>query len=464
MKRFTYILLAFILTTGLCVMTGCGENNEAEKQDTEALAQEEYDSAIGIFRSSDSFAPAADYLKKWAKENKVRVEKDAEKYLVLSLPADKGYEKADPATLQMPVGSGDPALRCEELAVLLTAVKTSASHGKVRIIFTDNSDSSFKGARALDEKYITSDNFINFMYSDQPAVYNQGGAASYNRITLSSEKKVTSHDKAFRVSIRGLSGGIAGSAASAEKPNPIETLARFLAAAKTDGYVFDLASFTGGTSAGTIPRSASAVIVIPSSSAESLQKRFDTSHERFMDNYGETEPYAEYTLTQVEKPSKVFTDSTKDDIINFLYLFESETQLDKDEKTVSSSNVGAVSSDDSSFTAKVVLEDTSKEGLADSLLSLETSCSLCHMKCRTTSSNEPWITYEKSYLVSKMADLCSSEPQRTIMQNENTIFKDRNKKLVSVSFGVNLSSCKRSIKVITDYLASLNEVEEKYEK
>ncbi|MDO4860074.1 MAG: hypothetical protein Q4A48_03525 [Bacillota bacterium] len=456
MKKLLYILLVIVLMAGLMSLSACDDNdNDSEDRDIETVAQAEYDTAMGAFSDARDFDTISSYLKKWAKSNKIEVEEDASSYLVLSLPATEGYEKAQSAVLQMPTGSGSSSVGCQVLSVLLTAAKTSRAHGDVKIIFTDNSEGDFSGAKKLDRKYLDTDNFINFMYENVPTVYNQGGASSYNRVTKNSYVSDSEHDKAFRVSISGLSGGYAGSTMAAETPNPLEVISGFLAAAKSDGYVFDLASFRGGVSAATIPKEASAVIVIPSSGVESLKKRFETSHKRFLKNYEETEPTAEYTLTQVNKPSGVFSDSAKDDIINLMYMLDTGSTQDKEGNTISLFNIGSVTTKNGNFEAEIALEDTAKENLADMQLSLETSCGLCHMKCDTRSNNEPWITYEESYLVSKLSDLCSTEPKSTIVQNENTIFKKRNKKLALVSFGVNISSAKRSVKVIDDFLASL---------
>ena len=461
MKKAAILILTIILAAGLLMLSGCEDKQDNDKADLEKLVEDEYSSAFSALENADSFADASDYLQKWAKDKKIKVEKSTDEYLVLSLKAAEGYEDAVSAVLQMPIGSGNIESVCEVLSVLLTAAETSEAHGDVKVIFTNNTDNDFSGAKKLSSEYLDTDNFINFMYDDMPTVYNQGGAASYNKAVLESTPIPSEHEKAFRVSVSGLSGGLAGSVAAADTLNPIETISGFLAAAKSDGFVFDLASFRGGVSADTLPREASAVIVVPASSADRLQKRFDTSHKRFEKKCGKTEPDAEYTLTEVEKPSAVLPESAKNDIINFLYLFEQGANLDKDGNITSSSNIGKVSTKDGRFTARVVLEDVSKEGLSDMQLSLRTSSDLCQMDCDTISRNEPWITYEESYLVTKLADLCSSEPKSTIVQNENTVFKNRNKKLTLVSFGVNKSSSKRSIKVVNKFLASLIDAEAK---
>ena len=464
MKKAALIILTIILAAGMLTLSGCAKDKPAEKTDLEKLAEDEYASAFAVLENAGSFGDASAYLQKWAKDKEIKIEKSTDEYLVLSLKATEGYENAKSATLQMPIGSGDAETGCEVLSVLLASTETSTAHGNVKVIFTNNIKNDFSGAMELSDKYLKTDNFINFMYDDMPTVYNQGGAVSYNNVSLESYLTSSEHEKAFRISVSGLSGGLAGSAAAADTPNPIETISGFLAAAKSDGFVFDLASFRGGTSAGTTPKEASAVIVVPASSTDRLQKRVDKSHNRFEKKCGKTEPDAEYTLTEVEKPSAVLPESAKNDIINFLYLFEPGVKQNKDGNTVSSSNIGKVSIKDGKFTARIVLEDVSKEGLSDIQLSLGTSSELCHMDCTTVSDNEPWITYAGSYLVSELSDLCSTEPKSTIVQNENTVFKARNKKLTLVSFGVNKSSAKRRIKVVNKFLAGLISAEEESEE
>ena len=129
------------------------------------------------------------------------------------------------------------------------------------------------------------------------------------------------YDQAYTFSISGLRGGYTDSAESVDRPNPTDILSSFLASAKSGGIQYELASFSGGTSAWTLPTEATVTIVVPEGKVEKLTTRFESSYEKFMENYSGSEPDARYTMTQVKRPDKVVSVSAKDDIINLLYIF-----------------------------------------------------------------------------------------------------------------------------------------------
>ena len=98
------------------------------------------------------------------------------------------------------------------------------------------------------------------MYSSNLAIYNKGASASYNTITRKVNMTTSKYDQAYTFSISGLRGGYTDSAESVDRPNPTDILSSFLASAKSGGIQYELASFSGGTSAWTLPTEAIKII------------------------------------------------------------------------------------------------------------------------------------------------------------------------------------------------------------
>ena len=60
-----------------------------------------------------------------------------------------------------------------------------------------------------------------------------------------------------------------------------------------------------------------------------------------------------------------------------------------------------------------------------------------------------------SFLVSTLSNIAVTDPQSTIIRNENMVFKSRKRSLDIVSIGTNADSGQRSVKVLSKFLAKI---------
>ena len=109
----------------------------------------------------------------------------------------------------------------------------------------------------------------------------------------------------------------------------------------------------------------------------------------------------------------------------------------------------------SRFKTVTAIKDIDKSTLSDMESELKTSCGLCNMKAVTKPHYDPWITHEKSFLVSTLSNIAVTDPQSTIIRNENMVFKSRKRSLDIVLIGTNADSGQRSVKVLSKFLAKI---------
>lgn len=454
-KPKIYAFIASLLIVCMLAMTACTYSISMSDSEIKSILDTEYKAVKSAVSKNSSYKKSTAYITKWAKDNKIKVTDKTDEYMVLSLSATKGHEFANTTVLQMPLDKNNIDIQCQLMAVMFATAKAAEDHGSVKLVFTRSDNMSFSGAKKLKTRYLDTGYFINFMYSSNLAIYNKGASASYNTITRKVNMTTSKYDQAYTFSISGLRGGYTDSAESVDRPNPTDILSSFLASAKSGGIQYELASFSGGTSAWTLPTEATVTIVVPEGKVEKLTTRFESSYEKFMENYSGSEPDARYTMTQVKRPDKVVSVSAKDDIINLLYILNDGITRDDEGHITSSANTGMISLSASRFKTVTAIKDIDKSTLSDMESELKTSCGLCNMKAVTKPHYDPWITHEKSFLVSTLSNIAVTDPQSTIIRNENMVFKSRKRSLDIVSIGTNADSGQRSVKVLSKFLAKI---------
>ena len=128
-------------------------------------------------------------------------------------------------------------------------------------------------------------------------------------------------------------------------PNPLLNINSILANFKTNGLLYDLAEFKGGTSSDSYGTRASAVVVISRSDAESFEKCLDKAIAKFDRKWGDLEEGYEFSYEQTDMPSRVMTPESASDIVSLFYTMISGVYLtDEDtDETVAYTNIGRLS-------------------------------------------------------------------------------------------------------------------------
>lgn len=458
LKRITSLLTVVIMTL-VFLMTGCGGRTHTELKETEIneIINTEYNSIYKKFKKKAYYDETVDYLVKWAAVNKIKISDRTEDYIVFSLPVTENYENAQDVILQLPIGYYDLIKQNQMLAAALSMIKALKNHGKVKMIFTRADNGIFTGAEKLDAKYLDTDNFINLTWASKPTVYNRGSSIVRFNISKKTKKTDSKYTAAYKLEISGLSGGSLRDI-SAAKPHvcPIMTLAKFLTTQKAKGFIFDIAEFNGGSSTDTFASEASAVIVIPDSAKEKMTAKYDSALENFDKKYKESEPNYSYTLTEVDVPHKVLTESTSDSMVNLLYTINTGININDKGEVTSATSVEKISTKGDSFRLSVFTEDIDKTSQMDTASEVKTSCGLYGFKCKAENDYDPWITDEKNYLVTELSKKANSEISGTLTQTENVIFKTRQPKLNAISYGANSNCGANNVVALIKFIKSLN--------
>jgi dipeptidase D len=211
---------------------------------------------------------------------------------------DDGWIKAKGTTLGADCGIGMAAM----LAVL---ADNEIKHGTLECLFTVDEETGLTGAKALDKNFLSAKILLNLDSEDDGELFIScaGGIDTTIRLTYITEP-VPSEYTAFKLSIKGLSGGHSGDDINKGRPNAIKLLNRFLWRMSLK-YDFRLSNYDGGNLRNAIPREAFAILCISNDLVSKITKNFSIFKRHLEDEYRHIEQKMLIEFVKVEAPHHV---------------------------------------------------------------------------------------------------------------------------------------------------------------
>ena len=242
-----------------------------------------------IPRCSGNERQISDYLYNLAETKGWEVIQDEHLNIIIKKPAAKGYENAPTVMLQ-----GHMDMVCEKnegvehdfdkdpiklrikdghiyadhttlgadngiaVAYALSVLDSDLEHPSLEVLITTDEEKGMTGASNIDGSLFKSRYLLN-LDSEEEGVFTSGCAGGSEVDFKIPVKLQSSKEKAFKLSVKGLSGGHSGVDIHKEKGNANKILGRILYDLMD---VVDLARIDGGSKTNAIPREANAVITI----------------------------------------------------------------------------------------------------------------------------------------------------------------------------------------------------------
>lgn len=252
----------------------------------------------------------------------------------LELFVEDGWVKAKGTTLGADDGYG--------VAYMLALLsEKDIEHPALECVFTVQEEVGLFGAQALKKEYFRGKKFINLDNGNENYTYNSCAGAL---ITTFSKKVVYNKNKlpAYRVEVKGLTGGHSGGQIHLEKGNSIKIMGRILYHLNKK-FGINLVSLNGGSKMNAIPREAFAIF---STKAEK-EKIFDYIYqvEKEVKKELEFSDNGVYIKCYVDFAGEVMSDEDTDNILNMIYLVKSGLQhksLIFKDLTTASQNLGVI--------------------------------------------------------------------------------------------------------------------------
>lgn len=326
-----------------------------------------------IPRDSGREMQISNYLLNLAKSKGWEVIQDEHLNIIIRKPATKGYEDAptvmlqghmdmvceknegvdhdfskDPIKLRVIDGhiyGTDTTLGADNgiaVAMALSVLDSDLEHPSLEVLITTDEEKGMTGAANLDGSLFKSKYLLN-IDSEEEGVFTSGCAGGSEIDFKIPLRYKNTKGKAYRISVKGLSGGHSGVDIHKEKGNANKILGRILY--DLMDYV-DLVSIDGGSKTNAIPREANAVITI---------NNFDIANEKIekwngilKNELAFTDPAISVVLTDLNEETFPLENEIFGKVLALINLIpvgvlSRSTAIDL---VISSNNLGVINSDE----------------------------------------------------------------------------------------------------------------------
>ena len=329
-----------------------------------------------IPRCSGHEKKISDYLFNFAKSKNLEVIQDKYLNVIIKKPASKGYEQApvvmlqghmdmvcekndgidhdfekDPIKLRVSDGyiyGTDTTLGADNgiaLAYALSILNSDLDHPALEVLITVDEEKGMTGAENVDGGLFKSKYLLN-LDSEEEGVFTSGcaGGSEINfKIPL---KFQNSKQAAYRIRVKGLSGGHSGTDISKEKGNANKILGRILYDLMDD---VELVSITGGSKTNAIPREANAVIT---AKTNKVYEKVEKWNKILKNEYAFTDSSVKVIIECLNKELAPLEKSIFTKLVSLINLIpvgvlSKSTVIDL---VVSSNNLGVITTDENYIT------------------------------------------------------------------------------------------------------------------
>lgn len=454
-KKIISLLLIFSMLT----VCGCAkEKEEPNVPTTEELIASLYNDLITDEGSETDASEIIDYVSDWAKDNDISYDKASNGSLIMKFKASKGCDEYPSTVLHCSISGENNETEMQYLAVMMYSITNLEQHGALSAIV-----SPADKADEISKKYLDADNFINLEYSDNElSLLTSCAASSKYRLTKKIHYTAPRYDTAYRITIKNLKGGKVSTLEDGH-PNPLLNINSILANFKTNGLLYDLASFNGCTSSDNYGTKASAVVVISESDIENFEKRLDKAIAKFNKKWGDLEDSYEFTYEQADMPSKVMTPDSASDIVSLFYTMISGVYLTDEEtdETVAYTNIGRLSVKNGTASVRIKAASKSYSTLDEMNDAIKTIAEISDFNYKKTYSSLLWKEYDNRGLLGSFQFASDEITGKQIKETDTFethlcgILKSKNKNLSLISFGVNYNSWDDAANIITEFLKDI---------
>ncbi len=304
-----------------------------------------------IPRPSKKEEKIAKYLMDFAQEQHLEASQDAAGSVVIKKPATPGFEKLQPVVLQSHIdmvceknsdvvhdfnvdpiipyidgewvrakgttlGADDGIGIASQLAILASS---SIKHGPIECLFTIDEETGLTGAFEMKPGFFDSKILLNLDSEDEGELF-IGCAGGLDTVATFAydQEKVPTDFIAFKIIVKGLSGGHSGDDIDKGLGNSIKIISRFLWKS-TNKYDLRLSVLDGGNLRNAIPREAYSVFTVHSDEKELLLKDFDLFKAEIFNEIKDVEPGITILIESHDIPEFVIDEPTHFDLLNSLY-------------------------------------------------------------------------------------------------------------------------------------------------
>ncbi len=391
-------------------------------------------------RPSGHLEKIQQFLLSWAKERGIEAFKDNAENIVMRKPATPGMENRQTAVLQahmdmVPQKVDDSTHNFETdpietyidgewvkargttlgsddgmgvAAIMGIFESTTLRHGPLEALITADEETGMYGVENLSSDTLKGDILLN-IDNETLGEFVIGSAGGVN-INMSLGYKETAPEEgdiAVKISIKNLRGGHSGLEICDGRANANKLMARIVRQAIIDDEA-RLASWNGGNMRNAIPRTAEAVLTLPSENVEDLKELVAYCQEVFTDEFAGIEQNISVTVEDAPMPKGEMPDEIQDNVVNALLACHDGVlrHIPSIPSVVeTSSNLGIVNIGQGEVKI-LILARSSSETMMEYIQEMQEACfSMAGMKVEFTGKYGAWQPNFQSPITARMVEV-----------------------------------------------------------
>lgn len=230
----------------------------------------------------------------------------------IRMRVDGDWVKAEGTTLGADNGIGVAAI----LAILAA---DDIPHPAIEALFTIDEETGMTGASGLQGDVLSGETLLNLDTEDDTELtigcagaVNVGASGSY------AEEQPGPDDAAFRLDVKGLTGGHSGMDIHRGRGNANKLINRLLSGA-AEQCGLRIGAIDAGGLRNAIPREAFAIVTVHRSRAPALQAFIAAEAEVLRAEYAVTDPHLEVLLKPAERPAALLAPEFQQDLLRAVY-------------------------------------------------------------------------------------------------------------------------------------------------
>lgn len=304
-----------------------------------------------IPRPSKKEKKIAEFVVKFAKDQKLEVTVDKIGNVIIRKPATKGMENRKGVILQahldmVPQKNSDKKHDFEKdpietivdgewvkangttlgsdngigvSAALAVLASKDIQHGPLEVLFTIDEETGMTGAFGLKKGLLHGDILMNLDSEDEGELYvGCAGGIDVSATRKYQEEKSPRGMIAYHVIAKGLRGGHSGVDIALARANSNKIMFRFLMQAESD-FKVRIAEAAGGDLRNAIPRESYSVVLVSSAKAKEFEKFVKGYDKMYKAEFAETEPTISFTCKKTDLPEKVMNKEDQFKIIRAVF-------------------------------------------------------------------------------------------------------------------------------------------------
>lgn len=293
-------------------------------------------------------------------------------------------------------------------AIMTILVSKDIPHPPIEALFTIDEETGMSGAMGLQGGLMNARILLNLdTEDDRELTIGCAGGLDVTATGTYREEPAPSKVKAFKLGIKGLTGGHSGMDIHLGRGNANKLINRILYGG-THLYGLRISSIDGGGLRNAIPRESFAIITVPEEKTESFHRYIEAKGDVLKNEYQTADPDISLVCDPTEVPAKVLPKSFQKKLVRAIYACPNgiyRMSPDIADLVQTSNNIARVLVKDGSFMVQCLTRSSVDSEKIDLAEAIQSALELAGAKVKFTGGYTGWTPKPEAGIVQLMSHL-----------------------------------------------------------